>query len=198
METAGEIAVRERPGVTDDEDARLWAAVAEGDDAAFETLVMRHGAKVASVAARLLRDPNDVEDVVQETFVRAYATRQRYPGRDCVRAWLLRIAINLCKSRRRAPWWRRVWLTEDAQALGVGSADPAALAEASLMQREVLEAVRRLPERLRQPFLLRYFEDLPGSEIAAVLGCNESTVWTRIYAARRELKKCLGEEKGVR
>lgn len=175
----------------DGEDERLWRAAVAGDDRAFEALVSRHGAKIAAVAARILNNPHDVEDVVQETFVRAFARRHRSPGVACVRAWLLRIAINLCKSKRRGFWWRRIWLTEDVEPFAAAAADPQALAEQALLQREVEQAVQRLPETLRLPFVLRFFEELSGKEIAAVLGWKESTVWTRIYAARRELKQRL-------
>jgi RNA polymerase sigma-70 factor (ECF subfamily) len=147
MDTLGEMAVQQPIGtgipigVGDDEDARLWTAVLAGDDSAFDVLVSRHCGCIASVTSRLLRDPNDVEDVVQETFVRAYASRHRYPSRHSVRAWLLRIAINLCKSRKRTTWWRRVWLMGDFWTEPIGPDNPAALAEEALLRREVGEAV---------------------------------------------------------
>ena len=177
MHASGEIVVRQRLELAgEDEDVRLWCAAAAGDDTAFETLVSRHSRKVASVAARFLHDRDEAEDVVQETFIRAFETRHRYPRVLCVRTWLLRIAINLCRSRRRTAWWRRTWVTGDTAALERAPEDPRELAEQTLLHREIERVLRDLPETLRLPFLLRYYEDLPGTEIAAVLGWNESTV----------------------
>lgn len=194
MDAFGEIGVpvRGRAG-TDDEDARLWASVQAGDDGAFEVLVTRHCDKLASVAGRLLRNPADVEEVVQETFVRAFETRRRYPRVECVRTWLLRIAINLCNSRRRTAWWRRVLLTRDYRELAPAGENAQDLAERGLAHDALREAVNALPEGLQLPFLLRYAEELSGAEIAAILGLNESTVWSRIYAARRRLRQQLGD-----
>lgn len=194
MEAPGEVGVlTRRHSPADDEDARLWAAVQSGDDVAFEELVNRHCGELASVAGRLLRNPADVEEVVQETFVRAYETRHRYPRVACVRTWLLRITLNLCNSRRRTAWWRRVLLTRDYSGLVPPSENPSSLAERGWMHGSLEAAVNSLPESLQLPFLLRYTEELTGAEIAAVLGLNESTVWSRIYAARRQLRRQLGD-----
>jgi RNA polymerase sigma-70 factor (ECF subfamily) len=173
----------------DDEDARLWAALQSGDDGAFNVLVARHCEKLASVASRLLRNPADVEEVVQEAFVRAFETRRRYPQIRCVRTWLLRITLNLCNSRRRTAWWRRILLTRDYT--GVEPATQPASVDGAL-DRTLRDAVDALPESLQLPFVLRYTEELSGAEIAAVLALKESTVWSRIYAARRRLRAELG------
>jgi RNA polymerase sigma-70 factor (ECF subfamily) len=176
----------------EDEDVRLWRSVQAGSDAAFEELVTRHSARLASVASRLLNNPADVEDVVQETFLRVFETRSRYPRVYSLRVWLLRITINLCHSRRRTAWWRRILLTHDYRESEAMGEDPQALAERGVMDGQIWNAVRELPETLRLPFLLRYSEELSGAEIAAVLNWNESTVWSRIYAARRQLRSRLG------
>lgn len=194
MEAPGELAVPQRRGrVDEDEDARLWRALQAGDDSAFEALVARHCGKLASVAARLLSNAADVEDVVQEAFVRVFETRRRYPRVACVRSWLLRITINLCLSRRRTAWWRRILLTHDYRGCEPAAADPRELAEQGVLDHALWEAVQHLPETLRVPFLLRYGEELSGAEIAAALGCKESTVWSRIYTARRMLRQRLGD-----
>ena len=193
MDLPGEMVVPQRRELPEeDEDTRLWRSVQAGCDAAFEELVTRHGARLASVAYRLLNNPADVEDVVQETFLRAYETRRRYPRIYSLRTWLLRITINLCNSRRRTAWWRRILLTYDYRETEPHGEDPQALAERGVVDCQIWDAVRELPEMLRLPFLLRYSEELSGVEIAVVLGWSESTVWTRIYAARRQLKRRLG------
>jgi RNA polymerase sigma-70 factor (ECF subfamily) len=194
MNALGELPVLQRRELAEeDEDCRLWRALQAGDDSAFETIVVRHCAQVSSVARRLLGNAEDVEDVVQETFLRAFETRHRYPTIGCVRAWLLRITINLCKSRRRSGWWRRILLTRDYRGVEHPSRDARDAAEQSLERGRIAAAVDELPEFLRLPFMLRYFEELSGAEIAAALGWNESTVWSRIYAARRALQRRLAD-----
>jgi RNA polymerase sigma-70 factor, ECF subfamily len=200
MRIGGEIAVEQRPmRVADDgaeEEERRWVRAAlEGDLAAFDALVARHWRKVASVAGCFLSDANDVEDAVQETFVRAFEGLRGFRGDASVRTWLIRIAVNLCKNRRGEFWRRRVMLTDDDAALRTEPAGAPALADAALLQgeweRALHVAMAQLAERHRLPILLHFFEDLSGAEIAAVLGWNESTVWSRIYAGCRVLRKKL-------
>lgn len=193
MHAGGEIAV-ERPlqPVVDDPDRLLVEAALAGDPDAFETLVDRHWRKVASVAGRFLRDPNDVDDAIQETFVKAFTHLRTFRGEASVRNWLIRILINVCRNRQRSFWRRSVFLTAGSVDLPFEGADARALAEQDLRNRELYAAVNRLPEKLRLPLVLHFFEELTGAEIAGVLGCKESTVWSRIYAARRELRRRLG------
>lgn len=197
MSIGGEMAVEKRraaPGM--DEDERLVRAAAEGERGAFEELVRQYARQVGAVARRLLDNPEDAADAVQETFLRAYQNLSRYRGSGGVRGWLLSIATNVCRDRRRRFWrWRR-FLNRDAPALAPPPEDPRAAAEGRLSHAELEAAVRALPEGLRTPFVLRFFEDLTGAEIAEIVGCPESTVWSRIYAARRELRKRLGGEPG--
>src|SRR5262249_42065514 len=200
MRIGGEIAVEPRPmrAAEDgaDEEERRWVRAAlEGDLAAFDALVARHWRKVASVVGRFLSDANDVEDAVQETFVRAFEGLRGFRGDASVRTWLIRIAVNLCKNRRSEFWRRRVMLTDDDATLRAEPAGAPALADAALLQgeweRALQIALAQLAERHRLPILLHFFEDLSGAEIAAVLGWNESTVWSRIYAGCRELRNKL-------
>jgi RNA polymerase sigma-70 factor, ECF subfamily len=193
VQAAGEMVV-DQPLRTaaEDEDQHLVHATLRGDSRAFDTLVQRHWGKVASIAGRFLRDPNDVEDVTQETFVQAYRHLRAFRGQASIQTWLIRITVNVCKNRVRTAWWRRVSLVGAAPLDPAGASDAQALAEGAVLQEQFEKAVALLPDALRVPFVLRFLEDLSGAEIAAALGWNESTVWTRIYAARRELRKRLG------
>lgn len=176
------------------EERSLIRAAQSGDHAAFAVLVDRHASKVASVSARFLQNPGEIEDVVQETFVRAWQSLAHFRGEASFRTWLLRMAINACKNRNGTFWSRRVRLTVAEDIPEIVNAQM--LAEASLLQAETrrnLEAaLRNLPEKFRLPITLHYFEDLSGAEIAGLLGWNESTVWSRLYAGCRALRKRLG------
>jgi RNA polymerase sigma factor (sigma-70 family) len=195
MLARGEIAVDQRLGLLagEDEDLRLWRIAARGDQRAFEQIVDRHRGRLTSVVARLLEDPEDTIDAVQETFVRAWEYRQRFRG-SSVRGWLVGIALNICRNRRRSHWRRRLFMQRQAPKLLTRPEDAGRIAENQLQDDELAAAVAALPESLRVPFTLRFYEELSGVEIAAALGCPESTVWTRIYAARRELRRALGVE----
>jgi len=188
MHPAGELILDQWPEETGKpEELCLVQAVLAGDRAAFDRLVQQHSAQVTSVVRRVGSEPNEVEDIVQETFLRAYQSLRRFRGRSQLRTWLIQIAINVCRDRQRSFWKRRVHLT-----LPEGP-DPAqgCFVDATLLQQSVAAAVAKLPEKLRLPFVLHAFEELSGIEIAAVLGWSESTVWTRIYAARKQLRTQL-------
>jgi RNA polymerase sigma-70 factor, ECF subfamily len=193
VRVAGELALEKGlQAGAEDADRRLVEATLAGDPSAFEALVDRHWAKVAAVAGRFLTDPNEVEDAVQETFVQAFCHLHGYRGQASVRTWLIRIVANVCRTRRRSFWGRRVFLTETPGGAEGAAANPQRLVEDALLHDEVDAAIHRLPERLRLPLVLYFYEELTGPEIAAALGCNTSTVWSRIYAAYRELRKQLG------
>jgi len=194
MQSVGEIVVDAWPNAAGETDeARLVQAILAGDHAAFDTLVRRHSPQITSAARRFLRDPNDLEDVVQETFLRAYQNLRRFRGHSSLRTWLIQIALNVCRDRSRGFWKRRVALTPDAGAGGSGAPPSTSFSDASALLQTIEAAVAALPEKLRVPFSLLAFEELSGVEIAAVLGCNESTVWTRIYTARKKLRASLGD-----
>ena len=181
-----------------DEERTLVEAASAGDDHAFDTLVDLHWRKIASIASRFLQDPHEAEDVVQETFIRAFERLKSFRGQSGFQTWLIRIAINQCKNRQQSFWKRRVFLQPEETSHTEPSSDSGG--EAALMQgeasRAVQNAVRKLPEKYRLPIVLHYFEDLTGAEVAAVLGWKESLVWSRIYAGYRELRKRLTDWNG--
>ncbi len=146
---------------------------------------------MTGVAMQLLARPDDAEDAVQEAFLQAFTHLHGYRGDASVKTWLLRIVINVCRNKQRQ-WWRRPWiLVEDSRQLQCEVEPSVGQGDEYLQQQAVLEAVRRLPEKLRLPFVLHFLEDLTGAEVARLLGCKESTVWSRIYTARKVLQAQL-------
>jgi RNA polymerase sigma-70 factor (ECF subfamily) len=182
----------------EDEEARRLRQARAGDAEAFARLAACHLTLIRSVIRRLLPDPNDTEDAVQETLLRAFRSVRAFRGEASARTWLLRIAVNVARTHRGEPWRRRIALVEDPSRLGGGGADARLLAEAAMVrdaeERALHQALAALPERLRLPILLHFFDGLSGAEIAAVLGWNPSTVWSRIYAGCRALRKTLEED----
>lgn len=138
---------------------RLVGAVLGGDHAAFDALVRQHSAQVTSVVRRISQEPNEVEDLVQETFLRAYQHLRRFRGRSQLRTWLIQIVINVCRDRQRSFWKRRVRLSlpEGPDPAQAGFADAAALGAAWLVRPApspppaLEQTVRALPRPAPRP-----------------------------------------------
>ena len=165
-----------------------------GDPAAFEELVATHQLRVTRLAHRLLgwRGGREVEDVVQDVFLRALLRRSSFRGDAGLGTWLAAITINRCRShhRRRLLTWRLFGRGEGfAQTPAPPSQDRMATDETS---REVRLAVQALPPRDREVVVLRHFENMTSAEIAALTGQSKNAVEVRLHRARTRLAKALG------
>ncbi|GAB4533495.1 MAG: sigma-70 family RNA polymerase sigma factor [Anaerolineales bacterium] len=179
----------------------LLQALKSGDRAAFAHLVETHSPAIYRLALRMLNNPQDAEDVLQETFIKAFQHIERFDGRARLSTWLYRIATNeaLMLLRKR---------TDDGISLDAPAAnDPleeqepleivdwSHLPEETLLSGEVhayLEkAVRSLPESLKTVFLLREIEGLSTTETAEILKLSEAAVKTRLSRARLQLRESL-------
>ncbi|MBN1587973.1 MAG: sigma-70 family RNA polymerase sigma factor [Pirellulales bacterium] len=154
----------------------------------LDALVASHGQQVARLVARLVDRREDVEDLVQETFLATIVHRASFRG-DCQPStWLARIAVNRCRSYHR---WRRVRRfvrfasDEDNHA---STPDPGKAIETG---EEIRRAVQRLPGKYREVIVLRYFEGLSVDELVDVLGLRRTMVEKRLSRARQKLKETL-------
>ncbi|MFZ1834870.1 MAG: RNA polymerase sigma factor RpoE [Pseudomonadales bacterium] len=173
-------------------DQQLVERVQKGDKRAFEVLVLKYRHRIFSLVLRFVRDPDEVQDVVQEAFIKAYRALPAFRGDSAFYTWLYRIAINTAKnhlvSRSRRPPGVDIEV-EDAEYLeGAGSlrdnADPESLLATEQLRAAVDGAIRRLPEDLRTALTLREYEGLSYEEIAEVMRCPVGTVRSRIFRAR--------------
>lgn len=163
------------------------AAVARGDEGALGILVGRYGARLHAHLARLAGSADDADDLLQETWLRVARSAHAYePGRP-LRPWLYGIASNLARDlhRRRAVRGRH--------ALERRAADPPP-ARSPLERIDLGRRLARLPDRLREVVLLRYYEDLSEAEMAEALGVPRGTVKSRLHGAIRELKRGWRDE----
>ena len=182
-------------------DEALVAAVRAGDDAAFEVLFERHKRRVARVAGRFFRTREQVEDVLQESFTKAYFALQDFAGRreQSFSAWLTRIAVNACydemrRTRRRAENSlsemnddERDWLETQLRATGAGSD-----VEASAVSRDLAhKLLARLDPEDRLLLTLLDAEGLSVAEIAEATGWSASKVKVRAHRSRAHLRKLL-------
>lgn len=171
-------------------DAHIVRTVLAGDADAFAVLVERHHARCLRVATHLLGDGDDAEDVVQESFVRAYRHLGSYRERDKFGAWLLRIVVNQCRTRatREARYTR---FDDDASVLEHEA--HASTHEANDRRAELAHALAQLGPAQREAVVLRFAEELSYDEIAALTGVGVSALKMRVQRACLRLRELLAE-----
>ena len=183
-----------------DDDASLVRRCLKDDPNAFRLLVEKYHAEVYGTALRILRRPEDAEDLTQETFLRAFRALGRYDPTRPFGAWLHTIVARLCIDHHRRNRAKLISLTQPEEGTSgeertIDLEDPGDLpdevaARSELAQR--LEAlVATLPPDSRAAILLRHQQDLPYEEIARVLGVPLGTIKARIHRARIMLKEKL-------
>ena len=177
--------LRDTPPVSD---AELMQRLAHGDRAALGALYDRYREPIRRFLARATADAEDVDDLVQATFLEAAKTADRYDGRASCRPWLIGIAALLMRRRRQA-FGRLVRMLASFGA-GVRAADPRAALYARC---DIERALNHVSEAKRITFLMAEVERMSCAEIAALLDVPIGTVWTRLHAARRELRARLQE-----
>ena len=151
-------------------------------DSPFSYAFENYTDTVYRVAVHNTRDARDAEDVTQEVFEKLLTCRKPFRDEEHLKAWLIRVTVNGCKSRLRAPWRRRTAPLLETY--------PAATRE----EGETLEAVLALPPRERAAVHLFYYEGYRTAEIAAMTGEAEGTVRARLSRARKKLKHLLEDE----
>jgi RNA polymerase sigma-70 factor (ECF subfamily) len=164
-------------------DAALLRAALSGDRAALESLVARHKRPLYALCYGMLGHPEDAEDAVQETFLRAFRALPAFRGESSLRTWLHRIAVNHCLRWRARRPATEPWNEEQPLASRV-SLSPEAIA---LRQLRVREALATLRPRQRAVLLLKELEGWSMAEIGAALGWNDKRVENELYRARRAL-----------
>ena len=176
-------------------DKQLVSRVQKGDSRAFDLLVLKYQHKIFGLISRYVRDADEVQDVAQEAFIKAYKALPNFRGDSAFYTWLYRIAINTAKnylvSRARRPPGSDVEI-EDAEYFEAGArlreieTPESALFGAEL--KEVVEgAISGLPEDLRTAVTLREFDGLSYEDIADIMDCPVGTVRSRIFRAREAI-----------
>ena len=180
---------------TQDTDQQLVTRVQRGDKGAFDVLVLKYQYKVHAIVSRFISDRDEVNDVVQEAFIKAYRALGNFRGDSQFYTWLYRIAVNSAKnylmSRSRRPPGSDIDVDE-AELYGatdkLSDVDtPENLIYRDELERAVNEAIKNLPEDLRTAVTLREFEGLSYEEIATIMECPVGTVRSRIFRAREAI-----------
>jgi len=181
-------------------DQELVERAQRGDKRAFGMLVEKYQRKLGRLLSRLVRDPAEVEDVVQESFIKAYRALPNFRGDSAFYTWLYRIGINTAKNYLVA-MGRRPQVTtdieiEDAENFEDGNElRTVDTPETELMTKEIAKTVNEtvafLPEELRTAITLREIEGLSYEEIATLMNCPIGTVRSRIFRARETIAEKL-------
>jgi RNA polymerase sigma-70 factor, ECF subfamily len=177
-------------------DPALVARAMAGDDDAFRVLTERHSPGVFQLAYRMTGTEQDAEDVVQETFLRAFRNLRRYESRSLFSTWVHRIAANYCLDLLRArrhfvdhvPVSGEIdWL--DAIACPGPPADQ--IAYGGQIRESIEKAMEQLSSQERAAFILRHYQELSIDEIAQMLGLGENATKHSIFRAVRKLRRAL-------
>jgi RNA polymerase sigma-70 factor (ECF subfamily) len=190
-------------------DEELVKRVQAGDTAAFDLLVRKYQHRIAALIGRYVSDWSEVQDVAQETFIRAYRALGNFRGDAQFYTWLHRIAVNTAKNHlvahNRRPPTDDIDI-EDAEHFDSGirlrdSDTPERELMRQQLEQTVMRAVEALPEELRVAINLREVDGLSYDEIAERMGCPIGTVRSRIFRAReaidRELRPLMDNERQV-
>ncbi|MBS3958313.1 MAG: RNA polymerase sigma factor RpoE [Xanthomonadaceae bacterium] len=176
----------------DQHDSELVRRVQSGERNAYDLLVRKHQYRIAALVRRHVRDPAEAEDVVQETFLRAWRALPQFRGEAQFGTWLYRIAVNTARnhlaSLGRRPPTEDIDDEESAAVRTAGRLHDGDSPEQEALRNEtariVLAAVERLAPELREALTLREVEGLSYEAIAARMGCPIGTVRSRIFRAR--------------
>jgi RNA polymerase sigma-70 factor (ECF subfamily) len=176
------------------EDMALVERCRRGDLGAFEQLYRAHAGRLFSVACRMLGNPADAEDLLQEIFLTAHRKLDSFRGESSLGTWLYRLATNQCLDYLRSRAARNGQVTAALEAdPGLADESSRALADRTVTHMDLERAVARLPEGCRMAFVLHDIEGLEHREVAEKLGIAEGTSKSQVHKARLRLRALLTE-----
>jgi RNA polymerase sigma-70 factor (ECF subfamily) len=194
-----------------DIDRQLVEKARQGDKRAFGLLVEKYQRRLYRLLSRMVKDPEEVEDIAQETFIKAYRALPNFRGDAAFYTWLYRIGVNTAKNylatRKKAmPTVSDQALDDEDEPDERLVAQDIATPESELLSKQIAiavnEAVEALPEELRSAITLREMEGLSYEEIAELMNCPIGTVRSRIFRAREaiaaKLRPMLGTSQDKR
>lgn len=182
-------------------DKEIVRRILAGDGSSFELLMRRYNQRVFRVVRSIVRDDDEAEDVVQESYVRAFEHLSQFAGRATFATWLTKIAVNEALARKRRHKVIQYMDLDDPKNVNLhphhvnGQADHRACN--SELRAVLTHAIDSLPDELRTVFTLRVVEELDTDETAACLEISESNVKVRLHRARSLLKERIDEQIGA-
>lgn len=148
----------------------------------FEVVVKKHENRLYRTALAIMGNVPDAEDIVQEVFIRAFEKAPEFESEEHEKAWFIRVTVNLCYSRLRSTWRKRIVPLLDSYP----ASEP--------KQHELIEQVMKLPPKYRTVIHLFYYEDYSIKDISKLTGQKDATVRSQLTRARQKLKYILEED----
>jgi RNA polymerase sigma-70 factor (ECF subfamily) len=190
-----------------DIDAALVTRVQQGDKKAFDLLILKYQRKIIRLLSRMIRDQNEIEDVAQEAFIKAYKALPQFRGDSAFYTWLYRISINTARNwlsqNSRRPSSPNMNVSENDETFSeIDNLTDSHTPEAEMVSREIAASVNQtiesLPEELRQAIVMREIDGMSYEDIALAMSCPIGTVRSRIFRAREaiatKLRPIMGNE----
>ena len=181
------------------DETKLVALLKAGDEQAFRILIRQYQSKLYSIAYGITLDREESLDIVQDVFLKVYQKIHAFREESSLSTWLHRITVNMCLNWKRR-WMRRFkWHHQplekeaggDYPELGTTETVPETLYEQKELQKILWEQLKGLPEEARAVFVLKEMEGLSYDDIAKILKIKTGTVSSRLFYARKKLKKGL-------
>ncbi len=181
------------------EDVELIKRFQQGDKTAFDTLFTRYQKRTYRLVRRFVNNPEDASDLTQDAFIRAYQGLSKFKSQSQFYSWLYRITVNICIDflRKKARSEVLLYESEESETPQMAnipdphSVSPAKAAENKELRAQIRKAIRRLPPKQRQIFILRHSDGLSLKDIAATVGRSDGTVKAHLLHAHRNLRKHL-------
>ena len=173
-------------------DAELVARMKAGDLAAFEEVYRQHGRRLYNLGLRMLGQPADAEDALQDVFLQAFRKLGSFKGDAALGTWLYRLAMNLYLDRLRSRGAREDRATDRLETAGPATAwerDPGV--EMAVSRIDLERAMAELPAGYRAAFVLHDVEGFEHREVGAILGISEGTSKSQVHKARLRLRQLL-------
>ncbi len=168
-----------------------------GNEQAFNQLVLRYQEKVYWIVRRMISDHDEANDLAQNIFIKAYHSLHSFKGNSTFYTWLYRIAINLTLNEIRRKKIRQIFSLEREEPLQIASKDDQPLEQLEKKEQQMIirQAIDRLPEKQKNVFVLRYYEELPYEEISKILNTSVGGLKANYFHAVRNIGKFLKHEK---
>lgn len=187
------------PLSNNNDDAELIEQFQNGDTKVFDTLFTRYQKRTYRLVQRFVPNHEDALDITQDAFIRAYQGLGNFKSQCQFYSWLYRITVNLCIDflRKKSRSEFMVYESEESDELPMSnfpdlrSDSPAKAAENKELRSQIRKAIRQLPPKQRQIFVLRHWDGLSLKDIATVVGRSDGTVKAHLFHAHRNLRKHL-------
>lgn len=185
---------------SNDVDKDLVARAQRGDKRAFDLLVLKYQRRIMRLLARMVRDTDEIEDLAQETFIKAYRAIKKFRGESAFYTWLYRIAINTARNWQTRQYRQPQTIEPFENEVGetfeqidnlTDISTPASILFSKQVAQTIQNTLKTLPDELRTALELREIEGMTYEEIAQAMGCPIGTVRSRIFRAREAVTHAL-------